>query len=236
MRTENRRAFLIAVRFACPEKRTLPHRTNPEPSDGSLLRRFRVGEQDAATRLYLRYAKRLHGLATKQTGPELQTRLDPEDIVQSVFRTFFRRAKEGHYQVPDGEELWKLFLVIGLHKIRDAAVFHRAAKRDVSRTRSLPDQPASHSEPSSPDESAESTLRIVIDELLEQLSDSQRQIVMMRLDGSQVDEIAAHTSRSKRTVERTLQKFRELLQQQLDDDLHKDERMTSGEDAGVPAE
>ena len=70
-------------------------RTNPEPSDGSLLRRFRVGEQDAATRLYLRYANRLHGLASKQTGPELQTRLDPEGIVQSVFRTFFRRAKEG---------------------------------------------------------------------------------------------------------------------------------------------
>lgn len=214
----------------------MPDRTNPEPSDGSLLRRFRVGEQDAATRLYLRYAKRLRGLATKQTGQELQTRLDPEDIVQSVFRTFFRRAREGHYQVPDGEELWKLFLVIGLHKIRDAAVFHRAARRDISRTHSLPEHSASQSQPRSPGESAETTLRIVIDELLEQLSDSQRQIVMMRLDGSQVDEIAAQCCRSKRTVERTLQKFRDLLRQQLNDDLHKDDRTASGEDVEVPTE
>ena len=82
-----------------------------EPSDGSLLRRLRKGEQDAATRLYLRYAKRLHGLATAQTGQDLKSRVDAEDIVQSVFRTFFRRAQEGHYEVPDGEEIWKLFLV-----------------------------------------------------------------------------------------------------------------------------
>ena len=74
-----------------------------EPSDGSLLRRLRKGEQDAATRLYLRYARRLHGLATAQTGQDLKSRVDPEDIVQSVFRTFFRRAQEGHYEVPDGE-------------------------------------------------------------------------------------------------------------------------------------
>ncbi len=214
----------------------MPNRTNPEPSDGSLLRRFRVGEQDAATRLYLRYAQRLRGLATKQTGQELRTRLDPEDIVQSVFRTFFRRAKEGHYQVPDGEELWKLFLVIGLHKIRDAAVFHRAARRDVSRTHSLPERTASYSDPESQNDSAETTLRIVIDELLEQLSESQRQIVMLRLDGSQVDEIATQTRRSKRTVERTLQKFRELLRRQLDEEMQQTDHSDSGEDVEEPAE
>lgn len=191
--------------------------STPEPSDGSLLRRYRSGEQEAATRLYLRYAQRLHGLAMAQTGQDLKTRIDPEDIVQSIFRTFFRRAQEGHYQVPDGDELWKLFLVIGLHKIRDAAVFHRAAKRNVSRTTAI-DGAASGLEPAAPDEVAETTLRMVIDELLQQLSESQREIILLRLEGSQVDEIAAETKRSRRTVERTLQKFRELLQQQIQDD------------------
>lgn len=182
-----------------------------------MLRRYRSGEQEAATRLYLRYAQRLHGLAMAQTGQDLKTRIDPEDIVQSIFRTFFRRAQEGHYQVPDGDELWKLFLVIGLHKIRDAAVFHRAAKRNVSRTTAI-DGAASGLEPAAPDEVAETTLRMVIDELLQQLSESQREIILLRLEGSQVDEIAAETKRSRRTVERTLQKFRELLQQQIQDD------------------
>jgi len=188
-----------------------------EPSDGSLLRRLRKGEQDAATRLYLRYARRLHGLATAQTGQDLKSRIDPEDIVQSVFRTFFRRAQEGHYEVPDGEEIWKLFLVIGLHKIRDAAVFHRAAKRNAARTTALAGAGES-ADPPAADQMAESTLRMVIDEILLNLNDSQKEIVTMRMEGAQVDEIAQATKRSHRTVERTLQKFRELLQQQIQEE------------------
>lgn len=196
-----------------------------EPSDHSLLRRFRSGEQDAATRLYVRYAKRLHGLATAQTGSDLKARLDPEDIVQSIFRTFFRRAQEGHYDVPDGEELWKLFLVIGLHKIRDAATFHRAGKRNVDRTIGMSFD-SGHFDPAAPDDFAEKTLRMVIDDLLKSLSENQREIIMQRLDGAQVEEIAARTQRSLRTVERTLQKFRELLRQHIDETLGGDESTT----------
>lgn len=186
-----------------------------EISDGSLLRRYKSGDQAAATRLYLKYAHRLHGLAVAQTGQDLKTRIEPEDIVQSVFRTFFRRAKDGHYQVPDGEELWKLFLVIGLHKIRDAASYHRAEKRNVQKTLSLSDNDQDFAA-TAPDKLAENTLQIVIDELLQSLNSSQKEIIMLRLEGMTVDDIAESTQRSRRTVERTLQKFRELLQQQLD--------------------
>src|SRR5262249_14642505 len=82
------------------------------PSDHSLLRRYRGGQADAATQLYLRYAERLLALAAAQCAPDLAPRVDPEDIVQSVFRTFFRRAAKGQYDVPEGEELWKLFWLI----------------------------------------------------------------------------------------------------------------------------
>ena len=60
--------------------------------------------------------------------------VDAEEIVQSVFRTFFRRAAHGHYSVPDGEEMWKLLLVIALNKVRAAGAYHRAAKRDMRQT------------------------------------------------------------------------------------------------------
>lgn len=183
----------------------------PEKSDASLLRRFRSGEQDAATQLYLRYARRLQGLAVRQTGTDLQSRIDPEDIVQSVFRTFFRRAREGHYEVPDGDELWKLFLVIGLHKIRDAAAFHRAARRSVARTTAAEDA-GELSEVAAADSLAEVTLRMVIDEVLQKIPESHRRIILLRLDGEPVDSISQLTDRSRRTVERTLQKFREELQ------------------------
>src|SRR5437588_9272377 len=104
------------------------------PSDQSLLRRFRKGEQDGATQLYLRYAPRVRALVKAKTSPDLARRVDADDLVQSVFRSFFQGVTHGHYDVPAGEELWKLFLVIALNKIRAAGNFHRAEKRDVRLT------------------------------------------------------------------------------------------------------
>ncbi len=71
-------------------------------SDASSLVRFQAGEDDAGTALYTRYAERLMELASRSTGDELAIRVDAEDIVQSVFRTFFRRVSDGHYLIPEG--------------------------------------------------------------------------------------------------------------------------------------
>ena len=181
----------------------------PEPSDGSLLRRFRHGNQDAATQLYLRYAHRLRALAQAQCSPELARRVDVDDIVQSVFGSFFRRASQGCYEVPAGEELWLLLLVIALHKIRDQGSFHRAARRDVRRTTggdSLDQTLAA------PREQAEvAFLEAVVHEALERLSPLSRRVVEFRLEGYEVAEIARKVDRSKRTVERILQEARSEL-------------------------
>src|SRR5438093_198831 len=75
------------------------------PSDRSLLLRFREGSQDAATLLYLRYAQRLLALVHAQSSLDLAVREDPEDLVQSVFRSFFEGVNRGYYDIPAGEEL-----------------------------------------------------------------------------------------------------------------------------------
>ncbi len=180
-------------------------------SDRSLLRRFRGGEEDAATALYLRYAQRLHVLAETKTGTDLATRVDADGIVQSVFRTFFRRVADGQYDVPDGEQLWKLFLVIALNKIRDTASHHRAKKRDVGRTQSIDQRGHAVRQADGTDTEAVAILRMTIDELLEAMPQSQREIVVLRIEGHEVTEIAKRTQRSLRSVERLLQKFRRDL-------------------------
>lgn len=108
-----------------------------QPSDRSPVRRLTSASEDAATQIYLRYAQRLQALSRQQVAADLAGRVDAEDIVQSVFRTFFRRVQAEDYDVPDGEELWKLVLVIGLNKVRSAGTFHRAAKRDVRATSAM---------------------------------------------------------------------------------------------------
>ncbi len=182
-----------------------------DASDGSLLRRFQGGEENAATAIYLRYAQRLNLLARAKTGRELAVRLDPEDIVQSVFRTFFRRAAHGHYQVPDGEELWKLFLVIALNKIRTLGEFHRAAKRDVGHTTDLEKVGPGIADTHCPDEQAFRILQMTVDGLLAELPETQRRMVVLRIEGHDVQSIAQQTGRAKRSVERALQNFRERL-------------------------
>jgi RNA polymerase sigma-70 factor (ECF subfamily) len=185
------------------------------PSDHSLLRRYRRGSEDAATQLYLRYAQRLRGLARAQISPTLARRVDLDDIVQSVFRSFFRRAGSGYYDVPAGEELWKLFLVIALHKIRNQGTFHNAAKRDVRRTAGGEHLEQAAQVRAEGDGASFAFLQLVIDEALQRLLPQHRQMVELRIEGYEVAEIAQKTGRSKRTVERVLQEARQTLRDLL---------------------
>jgi RNA polymerase sigma-70 factor (ECF subfamily) len=183
--------------------------TADEPSDRELLERFRRGEQFAATALYIRYAPRLLALARARCSPALAHRLDSEDIVQSVFGRFFRRARSGGYEVPVGSELWSLLLVIALNKIRTAEAFHRAGKRDVGATDAL--------EESLPvgDDGNGAYLSLVVSEALERLTPRSREVIELRLQGYEVREMAELTGQSERTVERLLQAARAELSSSL---------------------
>ncbi len=180
------------------------------PSDHTLLERYRRGSDDAATQLYLRYARRLYGLAQAQLGPGLRHCVDVDELVQSVFGSFFRRAARGYYDVPAGEELWRLFLVLALHKIRNQAAYHHAAKRDVRRT-----EPALVERGDDGDDAAYVFLQLAVAEALERLPALQRQLVEMRIEGCEVTDMAQKTGRSRRTVERLLQEARQRLSELL---------------------
>jgi len=193
-----------------------PVPTQAPLSDHSLLRRFRRGSQDAATQLYLRYAQRLRSLVRARCSPQLARRVEPDDIVQSIFRRFFRRVSRGDYDVPPGEELWGLFLVIALNKIRSEEAFHRADKRDVrlaatgeSPQHLLETQPAG-------DDGAFAVLQLTIDDVLEALPPQSRLMIELHIQGYDVADIARRTGRSKRTVERNLQEFRARLRRLLE--------------------
>ncbi len=183
-----------------------------DPTDQTLMRRFCSGQQDAASALYIRYAKRLEQLASRQTSTELSFRITSEEIVQSVFRTFFRRVAKGQYQAVDGDDLWRLLLVISLNKIRSAADYHQSQKRDIRKTRSTdPEILESYINLKQQDEIALSVLKLTIDELLQQLPTNHAEIVRLRIAGSSLPEISQAIGRSQRTAERVLQSFREVL-------------------------
>ena len=187
--------------------------SDPPPSDQELLDNYQHGAGEAAAAIYARYAERLVELARRRTGVDLAVRVDPEDVVQSVFRTFFRRAVDGSYQLPDGDTLWKLLMVITLNKIRTLADFHRAAKRDVRKTAEV-DYISNVESKDRID--AEELLSLTVRELTEALPSEHQKMIHMRIKGFSVDEIAQACHRSKRTTERVLQNFRARMMAELD--------------------
>jgi RNA polymerase sigma-70 factor (ECF subfamily) len=180
-------------------------------SDDTLVRRLQAGSESAADRLYARYVARLRGLARSKLSAELSGRVDPDDIVQSVFRRFFQAACRDEYVVPAGEDLWDLLLVITLNRVRSEQAFQRAAKRDVRRTTQGKGDEDPLAAVAERDDSAAAALRLHIAEALEHLGADQRRAVELRMQGYEVAEIARALGRSKRTGERLLQEAREML-------------------------
>src|SRR6266542_4997008 len=58
-----------------------------------LVRRLRTGDDTLADELFQRYARRLIGLARTHLDSHLRQKVDPEDVVQSVYKSFFRRLE-----------------------------------------------------------------------------------------------------------------------------------------------
>lgn len=167
--------------------------------------RIQDGSASAERLLYDRYVLRLEALARKRWPAVLESRLDPEDVVQSALRTFFGRAREGMYEVePDGD-LWGLLMVITLNKLRVKQAWHLAAKRDARRTTAAD----THLERISHGPEGEEEL--IVDEITQRLPPEHRRIVQLRLEGYDVVDVAQMIGRSKRTVERLLKECRELM-------------------------
>src|SRR5262245_5162382 len=168
--------------------------SDDEASDSQLLWRFRGGCQEAAREIYLRYAHRVRALVRIKCASGLANHVDAEDIVQSVFASFFRSAGRGRYEIRDGESLWKLLLVISLNKVRAEGVFHLAAKRDSRLTFALHRLPPSTRLKGETQGTAGGFFRILVEEALECLPPQHRCVVEKRIEGHEVAEIARQLS------------------------------------------
>src|SRR5262249_11157232 len=98
-----------------------------DPSQDDLAGRLQDGDDRAARELFARYAHRLAVLAERHLSDNLAARVDGEDVVQSVFRTFFRRCARGEFQIDSSAQLWRLLVKITVRKARAKARQHTAA-------------------------------------------------------------------------------------------------------------
>src|SRR5262245_53933822 len=86
-------------------------------SSVSLLERWRGGDPQAASELFRRHARRLIALARSRLSNKLAPHVDPEDVVQSAYRSFFIAARDNGVEVQAGDQLWQLLVTITLRKL-----------------------------------------------------------------------------------------------------------------------
>jgi RNA polymerase sigma-70 factor (ECF subfamily) len=187
----------------------------------ALMNRLRAGEEAAAAELFQRFAGRLIALARSRLDALVRQKIDPEDVLQSVFKSFFHRHREGDWDPANWDSLWSLLAQMTIRKCGRRAVFYHGERRDVRREtapRSGDDdsgffREALNREPT-PDEAA--MLAEIIEQLLRELEGYHRDIVQLSLQGYASAEIAAQTGVTERSVQRVLKRVRERIEKLAD--------------------
>jgi RNA polymerase sigma-70 factor (ECF subfamily) len=173
-------------------------------SFAEFLARLRGGDDAAARELFGRFAHQLIALALRHIDAGLRHKVDPEDVVQSVYKSFFVRYGDGNLDVVNWNSLWGLLTLITVRKCAERAAYHRAECRDAAREVSPPqgEEPAPWREPfgREPTPLEATLLSETVEQLFAGLDEEERPILELSLQGYTTREISERLGRAERTV------------------------------------
>ncbi|QDV47632.1 RNA polymerase sigma factor RpoE [Stieleria neptunia] len=183
------------------------------------------GDSIAAAELWQHYYDRLVRNVRNHLRGQNRGVADEEDVVVSVFESFYRAAEQGRYpEMSDRADLWRLLLKMSARKVIDKRRRERRQRRGGGeRTFSL--AAGSDGEDAlievigdEPTPDMVLTMTESVESLLSHLGDGQlREIAIGKMEGFSNAELATRLSCSERTIERRLHLIRETCQQELMD-------------------
>lgn len=184
-----------------------------------LMTRLRAGDQDAASRIFEQFGRRLIGLARTRLTPALRAKVDPEDIVQSALRSFFCGQAEGNFRFSGWNDLWSLLAVITLRKCGSRVEYFHAAKRHVGREANEAEIKDSIAmwEPLAREPTPSEALALVevTEGVLRDLTGKDQEIFELTLQGVDCEQVSMKLNCSERTVKRALDRIRRRLEERL---------------------
>src|SRR5581483_1720213 len=166
------------------------------------MTRLRDGSNEAAAAVFYRFAQRLIALARSRLEGAVLQKEDPEDVVQSVFRSFFTRHQGGQWEFESWDSLWTLLTLMTIRKCTNRIEFFHAERRDVQREVSL--EPPDRSQESwkvladDPTPSQAAVLTEMLEDLMRSLEERDREILTLQLQGYTIPEISSRVGRSER--------------------------------------
>jgi DNA-directed RNA polymerase specialized sigma24 family protein len=203
----------------------------PRPADADdsfqvVLLALHHGDDAAWQEVLSRYSMRLVALARSRLfDPRLRQKLDPEDVVQSVWRTFYRRHRDKPFPVASWDALWGLLMTLTVHRICKWDQYFNTQKRALDRETPLAPPTGEDRDPAAPPlidpnptpaEVAQFTE--MIQERLASLDPQQRRMVELGLLGLEDSEIADQAGRTEARVRQVREDFVQELLGLLDND------------------
>jgi RNA polymerase sigma factor (sigma-70 family) len=176
------------------------------------MRRWGAGDPRAAELLFARYGERLTQVAEQHLSRKLAAREGGEDVVQSVFRTFFRRSAEGQFQIDTSAQVWRLLVKITLQKVRTRARYHATKKRSAAaEVQPEEDSWVAEALAREPDPAAAAELVDLMEALVQGVPPLYCRVLELRLQGMVPADVARELSISRNTVYRALELFKQRL-------------------------
>ena len=182
------------------------------------MTRLRGGDDAAATEVFRRFTHRLIGLARGRLDHMIRRKVDPEDILQSVYRTFFSRYAQGNLSLGSWDSLWGMLTVITVRKCDYRRKF--SAPLGETWPAKLPRRPSPTwpirelrrlARDPTPSEAAR--LAETVELLMRELTGREREMLALALQGCAVAEISERVARTERTVQRVLKRVRARLEE-----------------------
>jgi RNA polymerase sigma-70 factor (ECF subfamily) len=162
------------------------------------------------------FAQRLITLARFHLDVRFQHKIDPEDVVQSVYKSFLLRYGDRPLSAIEAGGLWRLLTTITLRKCADRIRYHRAECRDITLEAAPPAgadiEPWREAVGREPTPEQAALLTETVERLLAQLDRDERPIVELSLQGFTTQEISGQLGRAERSVRRLRERVRRHLE------------------------
>jgi RNA polymerase sigma-70 factor (ECF subfamily) len=182
----------------------------------TVMERVREGDEQAAAEVHRRFVRRLVGLAAAKLRDRAGPRGEEDDVVQSVFRSFFGRHQDAGYAFSDWDAVWGMLAVITVRKCSKNRSFWRAGRRDPRRECSSSGMASEGALPRivadrqpSPEEAA--CLAETVGLWIRGMGKEQQRVIRLGLEGWSEPQIARQLGRTERTVRRIRQRAEERL-------------------------
>jgi RNA polymerase sigma-70 factor (ECF subfamily) len=191
--------------------------SEPSADDLELVALFKAGSESAAQRLFDRYCERLMRLARRRIGQRMTSRVDPEDVLQSAFRTFFTRVRADEFSFHGEDDLFKLLVRLTVHKTLRQIAFHRAGKRNPEMEAAQSSDPQTFLQQISDEEPSPEMEVALVDEFekfVGQLQPFDREVLALKVQGFSTVEIAEKLGSYDRKIRRILERVQDMARGQ----------------------